>query len=174
MSYGLLGRINWRCKARTLLVSKASLQVFSTYPPFSGQSKKLGSNAIAKIVEKRSLLAHMKKDQKKFNMKLDRVLQNGSSSDIAAVQLDLENAKERIAELQKAIQHQENRLGLTGLTKLKKFKESEFFRLRLNATVLQERIVSCLMAHRFKMSKFDRSAHYERMGRYIGYVFHYL
>lgn len=174
MSYGLLGRINCQRKARTCLVSKASLQVFSTYLPFSGQSKKLASNAIAKIIEKRSLLAHMKRDRKKFDVKLDRALQTGSANDIAAAQLDLEKAEERIAKLQSTIQHQENRLGLTGQTKLKEFKESEFLRLRLNATVLRQRIVTRLVAHRFEMSKFDRLARYERMGRYIGYLFHYL
>ena|ERR1700749_3618216 len=151
-----------------------SLQAFSAYLLFSGQSKKLASNAIAKIIEKRSLLAHMKRDQKKTDAKLDRALQYGSASDIVAAQIDLEKAEEWIAELQRAIQSQENRLGLTGRTKLKEFKESEFLRLRLNASVLRERIMTRLVEHRFEMSRFDRLARYERMGRYIDYIFHYL
>lgn len=124
-------------------------------------------------MEKRSLLAHMKRDRKKSDVKLDRALQTGSASDIAAAQLDLEKAEERIAELQRAIRCQENRLGITGRTKLKEFKESEFLRLRLNATVLRERIMTRLVEHKFEMSKFDRLARYERMGGHIDYVFHY-
>ena len=155
-------------------MSKASLQVFSIYLPFPGQSKNLASNAIAEITEKRSLLARMKRDQKNSDKKLDRALQTGSATDIATAQLELEGVKKRIAELQRAIQHQENRLGLTGQTKLRELKDSEFLRLRLNATVLRERIVTHLVKHRFEMSKFDRLARYEHMGRYISYVFHYL
>ena len=108
----------------------------------------------------------MKRDGKKFKAKLDNALQTGSAIDIAAVQLALEGAEAQIARLQTAIQHQENRLGLTGQAKLKEFKDSEFLQLR-------ERIVTRLVEHRFEMSKFDRLARYERMGRYIGYVSRY-
>lgn len=155
-------------------MSKALLQVFSTYLPFPGQSKKVAGNAIAEILEKRSLLAHMKRDRKKSSTKLDTALETGSATDIAAAQIDLDKAEERIAELQRTIQHQENRLGLTGRTRLKDLNDSEFLRLRLNATVLRDRIMTRLVQHRFEMSKFDRLARYQRMGRYIGYVFHYL
>ena len=116
----------------------------------------------------------MKRDGKKFKAKLDNALQTGSAIDIAAVQLDLEGAEAQIARLQTAIQHQENRLGLTGQAKLKDFKDSEFLQLRLKATVLRERIVTRLVEHRFEMNKFDRLACYKRMGRYIGYVSRYL
>ena len=151
-------------------MSKASLWVFSTYPPFVGQSKNLGSHAVAKIVEKRSLLAHMKRDRKKYDAKLDSVLQTGSATDIAAAQEDLGRVETRIDNLQGAILRQETHLGLAGRAKLKEFKDSEFLQLRVNATVLQERIVARLVEHRFKMSKFDRLARYERMGKYIDYT----
>ena len=68
----------------------------------------------------------MKRDQKKFNIKLDRVLQTGSVTNISAVQLELEGAEKWIAELQRAIQHQEDCLGLTGLTKLREREISLF------------------------------------------------
>lgn len=155
-------------------MSKASLWVFATYSSFVGQSKKLGSNAVAKIVEKRSLLARLKRDKSKVGVKLDNALHNGSETDIAAVQLDFERAEERINELQAAILRQETHLGFTGRSKLKEFKDSEFLQLRVTATVLRERIVARLVEHRFEMSKFDRLARYERMGKYISYVFHYL
>ena len=154
-------------------MSKGSLWVASTYLPFSGQSKKLAGNAVADIIEKRSLLARMKRDGKKYEAKLDNALQTGSAIDIAAVQLDLAGAEARIAELQSAIQRQENRLGLTGQAKLKELKDSEYLQLRVSATVLRERIVMRLVEHRFEMSKFDKLARYERMGRYIGYVSRY-
>jgi len=141
---------------------------------FSGQSKKLASNTIADIVEKRRLLSRMEKDRKNCNTKLDRLLQTGSATEINALQVDLETAERRIKELRKAIQQQENRLGITRRSQLKKFKESEFLQLRVNATVLRERIVTRLVDHRFEMSKFDRLARYERMGGYIGYALHYL
>lgn len=146
----------------------------NTYPPFSGQSNKLGGDAVTKIIEKRSLLARMKRDQKKYDVKLDKVLQTGSATDIAAVQIDLERAEGRIAELQKAIEDQECRLGLTGQAKLKDIKGSEFLQLRVSATVLRERIVARLVEHRFEMNKFDRLARYERMGKHTGYVLYYL
>jgi hypothetical protein len=154
-------------------VSQATPQVFGTYPPSSGQSKKLASNTVADIIEKRSLLSRIERDRRKYETKLDRALHTGSATDIAAAQLDLERAELRIKELRRVIQQQENRLGLTGQTKLKEFKESEFLQLRVNATVLRERIVTRLVEHRFEMSKFDRLARHERMGRYIGYVLHY-
>ena len=155
-------------------MSKASLRVFGTYPPFAGQSKKLGSHAVAKIVEKRSLLTRMKRDRKKYDVKLDRALQTGSATDIEAAQVDLDRAEKRIDNLQGAILRQETHLGLTGRLKLKEFKDSEYLQLRVNATVLRERIVARLVEHRFEMSKFDRLARYERMGKYIYYAFHYL
>ena len=148
-------------------MSKASLRALGTYPPFVGQSKKLGSQAVAKIIEKRSLLARMKREKNKYDVKLDSVLQNGSSIDIAAAQVDLERAEERIDKLQGAILCQETHLGFTGKTKIKEFKDSEFLQLRVTATVLQERIVARLVEHQFEMSKFDRLARYERMGIYI-------
>lgn len=77
----------------------------------------------------------MKRDQKKFNIKLDRVLQTGSVTNISAVQLELEGAEKWIAELQRAIQHQEDCLGLTGLTKLRELKDSKFLGLHLNTTI---------------------------------------
>jgi len=116
----------------------------------------------------------MEKDRKKCDTKLDRLLQTGSATEINALQVDLETAERRINELRKVIQQQENRLGLTGRSQLKEFKESEFLQLRVNATVLRERIVTRLVDHRFEMSKFDRLARYERMGGYIGYALHYL
>jgi hypothetical protein len=154
-------------------MSQATPQVFRTYPPSSGQSKKLASNTVANIIEKRSLLSHIERDQRKYETKLDRALHTGSATDIAAVQLDLERAELWIKELRRVIQQQENHLGLTGQTKLKEFKESEFLQLRVNTTVLQERIVTHLVEHRFEMSKFDQLARHKRMGRYIGYVLHY-
>ena len=155
-------------------MSKGSLQILITYSPSLGKSTKLGSDAVAKVIEKRSLLARMKRDRKKYDAKLDRALQTGSVADIAAVQLDLGTAEGRIEELQKAIQHEENRLGLTGRAKLKDFKDSEYLQLRVNATVLRERIVARLVEHRFEMSKFDRLARYERMGRCISHVLCYV
>ena len=155
-------------------MSKVSFWVFGTYPPFVGQSKNLGSHAIAKIFEKRSLLARMKRDQKKYDVKLDGVLETGSATNITAVQVDLERAEKRINDLEVAILHQETHLGLTGGDTLKHFKNSEFLQLRVNATILQDRIVACLVEHRFEMSKFDRLACYECMGKCIDYVFHCL
>ena len=155
-------------------MSKASLRVFSTYPPVVGQSKNLGSHAVAKIVEKRSLLTRMKRDRKKYDVKLDKALQTGSATDIAAAQVDLERAQNRIDALQGAILRHETHLGLTGRAKLKEFKDSEYLQLRVNAIVLRERIVARLVEHRFEMSKFDRLARYERMGKYIYYAFRYL
>ena len=128
-------------------MSKASLRVLGTYPPFAGQSKKLGSHAVAKIVEKRSLLVRMKRDKKKYDVKLDMVLQNGSTNDIAAAQVDLERAEEWIDKLHGAILHQETHLGFTGQTKIKEFKDSEFLQLRVTTTVLQERIITRLVEH---------------------------
>ena len=66
---------------------------------FLGQSKKLASNTVADIIEKRHLLSRMEKDRKKYDTKLDRVLQTGSAIEIQAVQLDLERAKAQIEEL---------------------------------------------------------------------------
>jgi len=116
----------------------------------------------------------MEKDRKKYDTKLDSVLHTGSAIEIEEVQFDLDRAEGRIRELRRAIQQQENRLGLTGHTQLKEFKDSEFLQLRANATVLQERIVTQLVEYRFEMSKFDRLAQYERMSRHIGYMLYYL
>ena len=151
-------------------MSKGSLQILSTYPPLLGKSTKLGSDAVAKVIEKRSLLARLRRDRKKYDTKLDKALHTGSIADIAAIQLDLGTAEGRIDELQKAIQHEENRLGFTGRAKLKDYKDSEYLQLRVNATVLRERIVARMVEHRFEMSKFDRLARYERMGRCICHV----
>jgi len=140
---------------------------------FSGQSKKLASNTVADVIEKRRLLSRMEKDRKKYDTKLDRLLYTGSATEIEAGQVDLEKAEERIEGLRRSIQQQENRLGLTGRTQLKEFKESEFLQLRVNATVLQERIVTQLVEYRFEMSKFDQLAWYECLGRYTGYILRY-
>ena len=115
----------------------------------------------------------MKRDVKKCEVKLNDALPTGSASDIEAVELDLKEARARITELQSNIQIQENHLGLTGQAKLKEFKDSAFLQLRVKATVLRERIVMRLVEHQFEMSKFDRLARYGRMGKYIGYAFHY-
>ena len=155
-------------------MSKGSLQVLSTYPPLLGKSTKLGSDAVANVIEKRSLLTCMKRDRKKHDAKLDKLLQTGSATDIAAVQSDLELAQGRIDALQQVIQSEENRLGLTGQVKLKEFKDSDYLQLRVNATILRERIVTRLVEHRFEMSKFDRLARYERMGRCIGHSLRYV
>ena len=155
-------------------MSKGSLQVLSTYPPLLGKSTKLGSDAVANVIEKRSLLTRMKRDRKKHDAKLDKLLQTGSATDIAAVQSDLELAQGRIDALQQVIQSEENRLGLTGQVKLKEFKDSDYLQLRVNATILRERIVTRLVEHRFEMSKFDRLARYERMGRCIGHSLRYV
>ena len=109
----------------------------------------------------------MKRDRKKFEVKLDRVIQTGSATDIVAAQVDFETAEKRINDLQAAILRQETHLGLTGRVRLKDFKDSEYLQLRVNATVLRERIVARLVEHRFEMSKFDRLARYERMGKHI-------
>ena len=146
-------------------MSKVTFRVFGTYPSFVGQSKNLGTHAVAKIIEKRNLLARIKRDRKKYDAKLDGILETGSATDIAAVQLDLERAEKRINDLEAAILHQETHLGLTGRDTLKHFKNSEFLQLRVNATVLRDRIVARLVEHRFEMSKFDRLARYERMGK---------
>ena len=155
-------------------MSKGSLQVSSTYLPLLGNSTKLGSDAVANVIEKRSLLTRMKRDRKKYDAKLDKALQTGSVTDIASVQLDLELAEGRIEELQKVIQREENRLGLTGQAKLKEFKDSDYLQLRVNATILRERIVARLVEYRFEMSKFDRLARYERMGECIGHLLRYV
>ena len=117
-------------------MSKASLWVASTYLPFSGQSKKLASNAVADIIKKCSLLTCMKWDGKKYDAKLDNALQTGSAINITAVQLDLVGAEAQIAELQSAIQHQGNCLGLTGQAKLKELKDSKYLQLHVSATIL--------------------------------------
>jgi hypothetical protein len=116
----------------------------------------------------------MEKDRKKYDTKLDQVLHTGSTTEINTTQSDLETAEGRIGELRRAIQRQENRLGLTGHSQLKEFKESEFLQLRVNTAVLRERIVTRLVEYRCEMGKFDRLAWYEHMGEYIGYVLHYL
>ena len=97
----------------------------------------------------------MKRDCKKYDVKLDKALQTGSATDIAAAQVDLERAQNRIDALQGAILHHETHLGLTGQAKLKEFKDSKYLQLHVNTIVLQERIVAHLVEHRFEMSKFD-------------------
>ena len=116
----------------------------------------------------------MKRDQKKHDAKLDKLLQTGSATDIATVQSDLKLAQGWIDTLQQVIQSEENRLGLTGQVKLKEFKDSDYLQLCVNATILWERIVTRLVEHRFEMSKFNRLAHYECMGRCIGHLLHYV
>jgi hypothetical protein len=135
-----------------------------------GRHKNIADCAISDIIEKQGVLKKVKR-----NLKRALGWKSGArtTNETLTAEAEIESSTKSIKSLEGMISERMSVLGISETPKgsLKRLKGNTFLCIRMNALVLQERIIQNLIACKFEMEKLERLVlHGDRMGEqfYLG------
>ena len=122
--------------------------------PLAGQSRNKGQQAIEAI-----LALQKSRDAYKTRISdLERLLcRDGEAFDIVDTNLELDDVRAKVSQLNETIKHRRAALGIDGRKALSKLKSDQYLTAKMNALAVKRRIRDRLRQRKFELERLERS-----------------